>query len=281
MKKTVIAKLIAVVVVAIGGGLCFAGLSAVNFKFDELDRTEYVTNTYSLGSVPKIDIQRDTADVALVAAGEGDCKVTCFETLREKYAVDAADGTLVIRPAGNGRSWSLFSFRFKSPKITVYLPAGQYELLKADLGTGDMTADKALSFDRLEVGLETGDLVLNGVQARLVKAHGSTGDIRLADMAPETLDVSVNTGKIELVNVVCSGDLRCESSTGDIRLTDVDGANLYLSASTGDIEGTIRTEKVFSAHASTGKVSVPATTAGGRCEAQTSTGDVRLTVSGR
>lgn len=281
MKRTVIAILIAVLVVAIGGALVFAGLSAVRYDFRKLDRTEYATNTHSVGPVRAIDVQCDTADVELVAGGEADCKVVCFENDREKYTVDAVDGTLVIRPENSRTRWSLFGFAFKSPKITIYLPAGVYELLKAQLETGDITADKALSFDRLEVGLETGDLVLNGVQARLVKAHGSTGDIRLADMAPEALDVSVNTGKIELVNVVCSGDLRCESSTGDIRLTDVDGANLYLSASTGDIEGTIRTEKVFSAHASTGKVSVPATTTGGRCEAETSTGDIRLTLSGR
>ena len=111
-------------------------------------------------------------------------------------------------------------------------------------------------------------------------AHGSTGDIRLSDMTPGTLTVTLSTGKIELVNVVSSGDLRCESTTGDIRLTDVDAANLHLSASTGDILGTIRTPKVFDATTSTGKVSVPAGTEGGRCEAHTSTGDVRLSISG-
>ena len=281
MKKTVIAILIAVLVVAIGAGLCFAGLSAVHFDFQKLDRTEYMTNTYSLGPVEVLDIQCGTADVELVAEGETDCKVVCFENEREKFDVTADQGRLVIRPRGKGSGWSLFSFAFKSPKITVYLPAGAYELLKAQLETGDITADKALSFDRVEVGMETGDLVLNGVQARQIKAHGSTGDIRLADMAPETVDVSVSTGRIELVNVVCSGDLMAKSATGDIRLTDVDGANLFLSATTGDITGTIRTDKVFTAHASTGKVRVPATTAGGRCEVETSTGDIRLSISGK
>ena len=203
MKKTAIAILIAVLVVAIGGALVFAGLSAVHYDFKRLDRTEYATNTYSVGTVHAIDIQGETADVELVAEGEADCKVVCFESDREKYAVDAVDGTLVIRPESSKARWSLFAFAFRSPKITIYLPAGAYELLKAQLETGDITADKALSFDRVEVGMETGDLVLNGVQARQIKAHGSNGDIRLADMAPETVDVSVSTGKIELVNVVC------------------------------------------------------------------------------
>ena len=281
MKKTAIAILIAVLVVAIGAGVCFAGLSAVQFDFTKLDRTEYATNTYSMGPVQVLDIQCDTADVELVAEGENDCKVVCFENDREKYTVDAVDGTLVIRPETSGARWRLFGFAFKSPKITVYLPAGEYERLKAEIHTGDITADRALAFDAVEVKLSTGDLAMSGVQARRFSAHGSTGDIRLRDMTPETVDVSVSTGKIELVNVVCSGDLRVKSTTGDIRLTDVDGANVYLSASTGDITGTIRTDKVFTAHASTGKVSVPATTSGGRCEAETSTGDIRLSVSGK
>ena len=195
--------------------------------------------------------------------------------------MDAVDGTLVIRPDRGRTRWSLFGFAFKSPKITVYLPAGQYELLKVDLGTGDMAADKALSFDRLDVELGTGDLTLDGVQAGAVVVRGGTGDIRISDMAAQNADLSLNTGRMVLVNLVCAGDLRAESKTGDIRLTSVDGSNLYLSTSTGDIEGSIRTEKVFSAHTSTGKVSVPATTAGGRCEAQTSTGDIRLTISGK
>ena len=53
-----------------------------------------------------------------------------------------------------------------------------------------------------------------------------------------------------------------------------------VKASTGDITGTIRTAKTFSAHASTGSVRVPDTTGQGRCEANTSTGDIKLSISG-
>ena len=271
MKKTVIAILIAVLVVAIGGALAFAGLSAVRYDFKRLDRTEYATNTHSVGMVNAIDVQCERADVELAASGEADCKVVCFENNQEKYAVDAVDGTLVIRPENKTTRWSLFGFAFKSPRITIYLPAGTYELLKVEMDTGDLTADKALSFQNVEVEMGTGDLTLSGVQVQAMTARGGTGDIRLSDMGAQTV----------LNNVVCSGDLRCDSSTGDIRLTDVDGANLYLSASTGDIEGSIRTDKVFTAQASTGKISVPATTSGGRCEVETSTGDIRLTISGK
>lgn len=279
MKKTAIAILIAVLVVVIGGTLLFAGMSAVHFDFSKLDRTEYVTNTYDFEStVERIDVKGRTADIDLLAAEDGVCRVISTESEREKYSVSLENGTLSIRPATDVKAWSLFSF--KTPRISVYLPAGSYESLKADVGTGDITADKALTFGTVDVKISTGDLTLNGVQADKVTAHGSTVDIRLSDMTPGTVDVSVSTGKIVLTNVVCSGDLRCESTTGDIKLTDVDGANIYLKASTGDITGTIRTPKTFSAHASTGSVHVPNTTGEGRCEAHTSTGDIKLSVSG-
>ena len=280
MKKTAIAILIAVLVVAIGAGLLFAGLSAVSFRFDKLDRTEYMTNTYEFdGPVKRVDMKGHAADLELLAAEDGRCRVVSAENDREKYSVSLENGTLTIRPQAEMKKWSLFSF--KSPKITVYLPAGTYESLKADINTGDLTADKALVFDTAEIELSTGDLTMSGVQTRAITVHGGTGDIRVSDMAPETMTVTLSTGKIVLSNVVCSGDLRCESTTGDIRLSDVDGANVYLKASTGDITGTIRTDKTFYASASTGDVKVPSGTTGGRCEASTSTGDIRLSVSGK
>ncbi len=282
MKRTAIAIVIAVVVVSIGAALVFAGLSAIHFDFKKLDRTEYMTNTYDFeGPIRELEVEGRTADVALLPAEDGKCRVVCFENERNRYAVTADQGRLTIRPQGKGSGWNPFGFSFKSPKITVYLPAGAYDLLQAELGTGDMSAEKGLSFETVRIGMDTGDLSMSGVGAGALVVRGGTGDIRLSDMTPETADLSLSTGRMELTRVVCTGTLTCKSSTGDIRLTDVDGADVYLTATTGDIEGTILTEKVFSAHANTGKVVVPAGTAGGRCEAETSTGDIRLSISGK
>ena len=281
MKKTMIALLIAVLVVAIGAGLCFAGLSTVGFKFRNLDRTEYRKHTYTLAEpFDRIDIKGYTADVDIVAAQGDTREVVVFESEREKYTVSVEDGCLAIRPVDEGKSrWFLFGFHFKGPRITLTVPQGAYELLQVELDTGDLAVSD-LAVETVLVNLDTGRAEISGLQTTSIAAHSDTGDLRLSDMTPAQVELSVDTGKIELVNLICSGDIRCESSTGDIRLTDVDGANLYLSASTGDITGTVRTQKVFSAESSTGKVSVPDTAAGGSCEAETSTGDIRLSISG-
>ena len=280
MKKTAIAILIAVLVVAIGGGLLFAGLSAVNFQIEKLDRTEYVTESYDLTqTIETIDIESRTADVDIVPA-EGDTgRVICFGNDQEKYTVVVENGRLIIRPVEGKKGWSIFSFRFKGPRITVTLPRREYELLSASLDTGDLAVN-GLSFTAVNATLHTGDADITGIRAKSVAVQSNTGDMRLSDIAADTADISVHTGDLKLTGVVCTGDLRCESTTGDIRLTDVDGANVYLKASTGDITGTILTDKTFSAHTSTGDVSVPTGTTGGRCEANTSTGDIKLAISG-
>ena len=282
MKKTAIAILIAVVVVAIGGGLCFAGLSTVNFRFRDLDRTEYTKSTYELSEpFREMDIRGYTADVDIVA-GEGDTReVTVFESDREKYTVQVQDGRLIIRPVEEGKSrWFLFGFRFKGPQITLTLPKTEYASLQVELNTGDLSV-RDLDIETVLVNLNTGRAEISSLKLKSIVAHSDTGRLLLSDLSPVTAELSVNTGDLVLKNVICSGELRCESTTGDIRLTDVDALSLYLEATTGDITGTIRTPKTFSASASTGKVSVPATAAGGRCEAETSTGDIRLSISGK
>ena len=288
MKKTAIAILIAVLVVAIGAGLCFAGLSTVNFRFRDLVRTEYSKSTYELPEpFREMDIRGYTADVDIVA-GEGDTReVTVFESDWEKYTVQVQDGRLIIRPVDQEKSrWFLFGFRFKGPRITLTLPKAEYASLQVELNTGDLSI-RDLDIETVLVNLNTGRAEISSLKLKSIVAHSDTGRLLLSDLSPVTAELSVNTGDLVLKNVICSGELRCESTTGDIRLTDVDALSLYLEATTGNITGTIRTPKAFSASASTGKVSVPAGTVsepngafGGPCEAETSTGDIRLSISG-
>ena len=49
-----------------------------------------------------------------------------------------------------------------------------------------------------------------------------------------------------------------------------------VNTSTGDVNGTLLSEKIFITDTSTGRVSVPKTTSGGKCEITTSTGDINI-----
>ena len=284
MKKTAIAILIAVLVVAIGGALVFAGLSAVHFKVRDLDTTQYVTNTHNVGEgFTRVELDIDIADVRVEPAADGKCRVVCVEQEKYPHAVTVQNGALMVQ-AMKERKWldgMNIGILTHSPSVTVYLPQAAYESLKVEAETGRVVLTPGLTFETVEVDADTGAVEVDGVDVKRLKISDDTGRIKVSNMTPETVELKASTGAIEVTDVVCSGDLSCEENTGSIRLTDVDGANLYLKADTGSISGTIRTEKVFHAKSSTGSVHVPEGTVGGRCEAHTDTGSIRLSISGR
>ena len=282
MKKTAIAILIAVLVVAIGAGLCFAGLSTVHFDIKKLDWTEYVTNTHEVSeSFTGVEMDLDTADVNIEPAADGKCRVVCVEREKYPHTVTVENGTLIVR-AAKGQRWNFnIGVLVNSPSVTVYLPAAEYRSLKLDADTGAVTLAPGLSFEAVDVDADTGSVNMDGVDVDRLKINADTGRIAIANMTPETADLESATGSIRLTDVVCSGDMHVETDTGSIRLENADAANLYLESDTGSISGTIRTEKTFVAKSATGSVNVPEGTSGGRCEAHTDTGSIRLSITGK
>lgn len=88
-----------------------------------------------------------------------------------------------------------------------------------------------------------------------------------------------DTGTITLKNVVATGSFSIESDTGDVRFENSDAAPISVKTSTGDVTGTLLSEKIFIAKTSTGRIRVPETTSGGKCEITTSTGDIKIDVT--
>ncbi len=281
MKKTAIAILIAVLVVAIGAGLCFAGLSAVNFKVRDLGTAQYVTNTHELGeSFTRVEMDLDTADVDVLPAEDGKCRVICVEREKYPHTVKVENGTLIVHSAKD-QKWNFnIGFVVKSPSVTVYLPAADYESLRVAADTGAVKLVAGVSFQAVDVDADTGAVTVDGADVKKLKISADTGRIAIANMTPEAVELDADTGSVRVTDVVCSGDMRIEADTGSIRLEDVDAANLYLKADTGSITGTIRTSKTFVTKTSTGSVKVPDTTGDGRCEAYADTGSIKLSISG-
>ena len=282
MKRTAIAILVAVLVVAIGAGLVFAGLSAVNFKVRDLGTAQYVTNTHEVGEgFTRVEMDMDTADVDILPAEDGKCRVVCVEREKYPHTVTVENGTLIVRSAKDQKWNFTIGAVVKNPSVTVYLPAKDYASLKLEADTGTVKLVAGLSFETVDLDADTGSVTVDGVDVKKLKISADTGRIAIANMTPETVDLDAATGSIRVTDVVCSGDMRIEADTGSIRLEDADAANLYLEADTGSISGTIRTEKTFVAKSTTGSVKVPEGTSGGRCEVRADTGSIRLSISGK
>ncbi|MBP5165941.1 MAG: DUF4097 family beta strand repeat protein, partial [Oscillospiraceae bacterium] len=107
-------------------------------------------------------------------------------------------------------------------------------------------------------------------------AHFGTGKARITDVSCESLVCGGSTGDIVLKNTVASDSFDINSGTGDVRFESCDAGRITVKTSTGSVTGTLRTEKVFIAKASAGKADVPDTSAGGRCEITTSTGNIHI-----
>ena len=67
-------------------------------------------------------------------------------------------------------------------------------------------------------------------------------------------------------------------STGKVEFNQCDADTIYVKTNTGSVTGSLLSEKVFITDTDTGKVDVPKTITGGRCEITTDTGNIIISV---
>ena len=170
--------------------------------------------------------------------------------------------------------------------------------LKIGVDTGSVSVSSAEA-GSLTLSASTGNIGVSGVNASgAVSAVASTGDISLKNINCASLYTEVTTGKTDISAVNCesftsrgsTGDLNMSSlvangkidiarSTGDVKFSGCDGAEVYIKVDTGDVRGSFLTDKVIFASTSTGKISVPKLTSGGRCEIETDTGNIDISIN--
>lgn len=318
MRKTTIWLIIATSLVLLGCILFGGVMMGLQWDFFRLSTKKYETNTYAISDAfSDISVETDTADIVFAMSDDDKCRVECHEEANAKHFVAVEDNTLVVRLMDE-RSWrDHIGINFDAPKITVYLPKAEYTSLRIRESTGDITIQNGFTFAEVTISLTTGDVAYFASASGEIRIQTSTGDIRVENIAAGALNLSVSTGKVTVSQVSCQGDvtvgvstgkvklayLGCknltstgntgdislqnvvaaetfsiERSTGDVRLDSVDAAEIFIQTDTGDVSGTLRTAKVFVAKTDTGRVDVPQTTTGGRCEIITGTGDIKMEI---
>lgn len=316
--RTKIWLIIGTSLVLIGGAIFVGVMTAFKWDFTKLSTAEYETNEYEINENYKnISIITDTADIVFVAAENGEGSVVCHEQKNMKHLVTVNDGTLVVKVVDTGKWYDHIGINFGTPKITVCIPQGEYGAISVKSSTGDVEIPKEFKFKGIDISGSTGDVKSYASVSDAVKIKTSTGDIRVENISAGTLDLSVSTGKVTVSDVICEGDvtiavstgkaylnhIACRSfiskgstgdislenviaaekfsierSTGDVKFDGSDATEIFVKTDTGDVTGTLLSEKVFIIETDTGKVDVPQTVAGGRCEITTDTGDVRIKI---
>ena len=79
-------------------------------------------------------------------------------------------------------------------------------------------------------------------------------------------------------DVIASGKFEIERDTGDVKFERCDAAEIFIETDTGNVKGSLLSEKLFIVDTDTGSKDVPKTVTGGRCEIDTDTGDVKITL---
>ncbi len=302
------------------GCLIFGGMMTVlNWDFTKLSSSKTETNDYVLTEkFENISISINTADIMFVESNDDNIRVECIEDANEKHTVKLEDNTLDISYKSTKKWYHYIGFDFTVPKITVYIPAGDYGVLTIDSNTGDVHIPDVFSFSSIDVSLSTGNVYNYSSSNGDVKIKTSTGHITIDKINADSLDLSVSTGCIKVSDVTATGDINIKVSTGDSYLTDITCKNLIskgntgdlclnnviatekydiirttgdvtldscdadeinIKTDTGDVEGTLLSDKIYSVNTSTGNVNVPRATTGGICEITTSTGDITISVN--
>ena len=319
-RSTVIWLIIAALLVVTGSIIFTGAMTMVKWDFSKLSTSKYETNTYKIDEdFTSISVDTNTAKISFTLSSDSSCSVICREEENMKHSVQVRDGSLMIEVIDK-RSWyQHIGINFGSPEITVCIPKGEYGSLTVKTDTGDVMIPKELSFKSMEITASTANVTSLALVSDKVRIKTSTGDIRVEGISPFSLDLSASTGRISVSDVRCKGDitvkvstgnayltnteckslistgstgktilkqvivlekLSVERSTGDVELDSCDAAEIYIKTDTGDVKGSLLSDKVFITETDTGKIKVPSSAEGGRCEITTDTGDIIIEILG-
>ncbi len=259
-----------------------------------------VTTTLTpAGDFDSISVDALSADMTLLPAEDGVCRVEAKDQDKIRYTAEVIGGTLLIR-ATDTRAWyeHLFSFNGGDAALTVYLPDRSYASLNVELASGDVEVGRDFTFTGdVSLNATTGDLTLSAAVEGHTTLKTTTGNIH-AEGKHTTLTVKVTTGDITLRHLdakeisvtATSGDVAVKESvaitlsavtgTGSVRMEDlIIDENLRVSTSTGDHTLLRILCRELDLHATTGRVEMTETVAMEHAGVETTTGSVSFTRS--
>lgn len=283
----------------IAGGVTFVIImSVIGWDFKMLSTQKYQTNTHNItNDFTSLSIDTTTANITFVPTQDSKCSVVCYEQDKAKHSVSVTDGILTIK-LNDARKWyDSIGINFSSPKITVYIPQGDYGNLSIKIVTGNVDIPKDFKFENINIEGTTGQVTSSASVLKNIKIELTTGKINLKNLSADTLDLKTSTGETALTSVTCknltsnqtTGDIKLTNviaeekfslttNTGDITFNDCDAKEIFAKTTTGNVEGALLTEKIFSVETTTGKKDVPQSAKGGKCEISTTTGNVKIRI---
>lgn len=298
-KKTKRWLILATCFIVVGCIILGMVMTKVSWDFSKISTFNYETNNYSVNSNFKnISIVTDTADIEFIPSKDLETLIVCNENKNLKHSVIVEDDTLLIEINDTRKWYEYIGISFNTPKITIYIPEGDYDALSIKSSTGDIKIAKDFVFKSVGINTSTGDVDNYASSLDFIKINTSTGDISVKNVFANIIDLSVSTGDINITNTNCKnfisrGDtgsvilknviatekLLIESDTGDVKFDGCDSSDILVKTDTGDVIGSFLTEKVFIVKSDTGNIDVPESIIGDKCKITTDTGDIKILIN--
>lgn len=318
MNKGILIAIIVAIVMVISGSLIFFGVVKFSDRgFEILSSDNIKTSSYELkGNLKDINIDTNEADISFFPSEDGQIKIVCSEDENLRHKVTMNGGSLDITVEAEGRfKWIQLGVGKQS--IDIYIPDGEYGSLTIDSDTGDVTVPGEFSFETIGISTDTGSIeckatckgslytesdtgaiALSGLSANFISAKSDTGRIEISSAAVgdcvycendtgrcsisdtkcRVLMIKEDTGNVLLTDVLADERFDITSSTGGVTFDGCDAGEIYAKTSTGNVSGTLLSDKVYLIESDTGRINVPKTITGGRCEIETDTGNVEIKV---
>lgn len=144
--------------------------------------------------------------------------------------------------------------------------------------TGDVEMDIA-SAGSLSVKTDTGDITLGNITcADELGISVSTGDTCISNSTTKSFTSTGDTGDLKMSNLVVDDAMSIKRSTGDVEFERCDAAEVSITTDTGHVVGSFLSDKIIFASSNTGKIDVPKSTVGGKCEITTTTGKIIISI---
>ena len=278
-KRTLIALIVAVCLIFVGGLLLTMGLSyAGNHPQQSTLAQQEVLISESFDSVV---IDTEDCDVKFMPYnGDVDGQVVLLEQEAVTHSVLVEDGTLKIK-MDDQRKWTdhigiynVFG-QAENMEMTVYLPNVQYTSIRVTTDTGDMKIPGVLAAEEVLLRTDTGDVWLEGGPVGMLDCMTSTGDITVRGGEGKVMKLRTATGDLD-ISALTGEELHLASDTGD---TDVENAAVKIfsfNGDTGDVElENVQAEEYLQVFTSTGDIDIENSNAA-EVNIETSTGDITV-----
>lgn len=298
MKKRYIA--LSVLLIIIGLTLCIVPICLSGFRFLDMFEGNSVQKTYEIvGDIASINIKDLDSDVMIRKSSDGVSKIVYYDNNRYTTNISVENGALTISSDYDGKWYNYIGVMGSDKDAVIYLAKDVYDSLYVDSDTCDIKNTEGVSFNSINISLDTGDVELALIDGKEINVSTDTGDISIKSSAIEggvtleadtgdidlfrlncnALKIDVDTGDVELHDVKGTQGIKVETSTGDVDIEDCRGYEIDIKTTTGDIEGYFMDVNwTFVTKTSSGRVIVPKNTEGYICKLTTRSGDIEIRI---